>query len=365
MKQITNFLFVQIFRSVFLFAPLVLTLLACGASDRKKEAQANAASTPRPPAAVDVYLVQTSTLTDALELPGTLVADQATEIHPEVAGRIVALNVREGTYVGKGTVLARLYAGDLAAQQQKLAVQLRIARQTENRYAQLQKIGGISKQDYDVTTLQVSNLQADMAIVQTEMAKRVIRAPFSGKLGFKAVSEGAYVTPASVITTIQKTAGLRLDFSVPERYIAKLNTGDFVNFSVEGTKRAYSAVVIATEPGIAQTTRTLTVRARVSGNEQGLVPGAFAKVQLQFGADQDALMVPSQAIIPQARGKKVYVLSGGKARAVDVTTGLRDSARVQVTSGLNKGDTIIITGLMSLKPDAPVRLRKLVNPTNP
>lgn len=349
----------------FLFFAGSALLVSCGDTDRKKDAFAQAASGPRPPARVDVYLVQPTVLADAVELPGTLVADEATEIHPEVAGRITALNVREGAYVAKGAVLARIYDGDLQAQKRKIAVQLQIAQQTENRYNQLQKIGGISKQDYDVTALQVSNLQADMAIINTEIAKRIVRAPFSGKLGFEGVSNGAYVTPASIITTIQKTAGLRLDFNVPERYVSKLSTGRYVNFTVEGSNRSYTAVVIATEPGIMEATRSLMVRARVTGEEAGLLPGAFANVKLSFDPDENALMVPSQAIIPQARGKKLYLLRNGKAQMIDVVTGIRDSARVQVVTGLNKGDSVIITGLMSLKPDAPVRLNKIVNASNP
>lgn len=348
----------------FLFIITVFTLSACTDTDRKKN-EMNKAAAPRPVPQVDVYLAKTTTVTDGIELPGTLVADEATEIHPEIAGRITSLNVQEGAYVAKGAVLARLYDGDLQAQRRKIAVQLQIAQQTENRYNQLQKIGGISKQDYDVTALQVSNLRADMAIIATEINKRVVRAPFSGKLGFKAVSTGAYVTPASVITTIQKTTGLRIDFNVPERYSAQMTNGRYVNFSVEGSNRAYTALVVATEPAIEQATRSLTVRARVTGDEKGLLPGAFAKVKLQFTPDNNALMIPSQAIIPQARGKKVFLLRNGKAQMIEVTTGLRDSAQVQITSGLTQGDSVIVSGLMSLKPDAKVKLNKVINTTNP
>jgi membrane fusion protein (multidrug efflux system) len=343
-----------------LIAFFSLALPSCS-SDRKKQAAAQQKTPPRPPARVDAFVVQTRTLSESIEVPGTIVADESTEIHPEVSGRVTSLNVREGAYVGKGAVLAKLYDGDLQAQKRKLQVQLQMAQQTENRYQQLQKIGGISKQDYDVTALQVSNIRADLDIINTEIAKTVIRAPFSGKLGLKGISTGAYVTPASIVTTIQKTSGLRIDFNVPEKYITQIRTGQFVNFTVEGSERAYSAVVVATESGIAEATRSLTIRAQVKGDEAGLTPGGFAKVKLSFEPDANALMVPTQAIIPQARGKKVYVYKNGEASFVDVTTGVRDSAMVQITGGLNAGDTVIITGLLGLKDKSKVIVKQVTN----
>lgn len=350
------------FNSYLIFAVIFILIIATACnSERKKEVAAQQKAPPRPPANVDGYIVQTKTLSESIEIPGTIVADQSTEIHPEVSGRIISLNVREGAQVGKGAVIAKLYDADLQAQKRKLEVQLKMAQQTEQRYDQLQKIGGISKQDYDVTILQVSNIRADLSIIQTEIAKTVVRAPFSGKLGLKEVSTGAYVTPASVITTIQKTSGLRIDFNVPEKYTGLVKKGQYVNFTVEGNERSYSAVVAATESAIAEATRSLTIRALIKGDETGLVPGGFAKVKLSFAPNEAALMIPTQAIIPQARGKKVYVYKNGQAEFVDVVTGVRDSASVQITEGLAKGDTVIVTGLLGLKPEAKVTIKRIIN----
>ena len=345
---------------LFPFVAIILIATSCN-SDRKKEAAAQEKAPPRPPANVDGYIVQTKILSESIEIPGSIVAHQSTEIHPEISGRIINLNVREGAYVGKGSVIAKLYDADLQAQRRKLEVQLKMAQQTEDRYNQLQKIGGISKQDYDVTALQVSNIRADLSIIQTEIAKTVVRAPFSGKLGLKQVSSGAYVTPASIITTIQKTSGLRIDFNVPEKYTSLIKKGHYVNFTVGGSERSYSAVVAATESAIAEATRSLTIRALVKGDATGLVPGGFAKVKLSFAPNEAALMIPTQAIIPQARGKKVYVYKNGQAEFVDVVTGVRDSSNVQITEGLAKGDTVIVTGLLGLKPEVKVSIKKIIN----
>lgn len=351
--------------SPFYFIVLVFvlgTITSCS-SKRKKEAEARQqqGNAARPPARVDAYVVQTRTISESIEVPGSIVADESTEIHPEISGRITQLYIREGAYVNKGAVLARLYDADLQAQKRKIQVQLQIAQKTEERYEELQKIGGISKQDYDITRLNVSNLRADLDIVNTDISRTLIRAPFRGKLGLKEVSTGAFVTPSSVITTIQKTSDLRLDFNVPEKYISEIKKGQIVNFTVEGQDGGYTAVVVATESGIAEENRSLTVRATVRGVEQGLVPGAFAKVKLSFAPDPNALMIPTHAVIPQARGKKVYVYNNGTADFVEVTTGIRDSSMIQITSGLSQGDTVIVTGLLSLRPESKVIVRQITN----
>lgn len=336
-------------------------LLSCGGKNKKTDASRPGNPAARPPTRVDAFLVQKRTVSESLDIPGTLVASESTEIHPEVAGRIVQLNVNEGAIVGQGAVIARLYDGDLQAQKKKLEVQLQIANQTQNRYEELQKIGGISKQDYDVTVLNTSNIRADLAIINTSIAKTVIRAPFTGKLGLKVVSIGAYITPTSIITTIQKTSSLRIDFNVPEKYAGQLGKGQLIKFMVEGRRETYTANILASESGIAEETRTLLMRAMVNGVESGLVPGSFAKVKIDFRPDTNAMMVPTQSIIPQARGKKVYLYRDGVAKFVDVSTGIRDSVMVQITEGLAVGDTVITTGLLTLKPDSKVAIRKVTN----
>jgi len=278
-----------------------------------------------------------------------------------VSGRIVQLNVAEGKYVGKGTVLAKLYDGDLRAQLNKVQVQLALAEKTEERQAQLLKIQGISQQDYEISLLQVNSLKADIGILQTSISKTVVRAPFSGKLGLKNISPGAYVSPASVIAVINQTDRLKLDFSVPEKYIDQIRMGQLVTFTFEGSKKQLGAKVIATESNITENTRSLTVRASVMGQEPGLLPGSFAKVQLSFDPDPNALLIPTQAILPQARGKKVILYKGGTAVFTDVTTGIRDSAKVQITDGLKAGDTVVVTGLLSVRPEGKIQIGRIVN----
>ncbi len=347
--------------SVSLLLITVLFFIACGSKKNKIDArQTTAAKTP-PPMRVDAYIVHPEPFQEDIEVPGTIVANEVAEIHPEVSGRIVQLNVAEGRYVGKGTLLAKLYDGDLRAQLNKLQVQLSIAQKTEERQAQLLKIQGISQQDYDLSLLQVNSLKADIGIIRTTISKTEVRAPFSGKLGLKAISPGAYVTPASVIAIINQTDKLKLDFTIPEKYTDQVKTGQLVTFGFEGSDKKLGAKVIATESNVTENTRSLVVRAMITGKDDRLIPGAFAKVKLSFDPNPNALLVPTQAVLPQARGKKIILYKGGTAVFADITTGVRDSSRVQVTEGIVAGDTVVVTGLLSVRPEAKIQIGRIVN----
>ena len=335
-----------------------LLFFSCKSSDKKADAPAGGPP-KNMPMKVEGYIVKTMTVSDKAELPGSIIANEETEIHPEVSGRLVALNISEGRTVGKGTLLAKIFDGDLQAQLKKLQVQLAVAEQTVSRMGELRKIDGVSQQEYDLSVLQVNTIRADMEIVRTNISRTEIRAPFAGTLGLKNVSAGAYVSPATTMTTIRQNSQLKLDFTLPEKFTGSFKVGETVNFTVENNPKTYSAKVIAAESGVAENTRSLNVRALVTNNDGKLLPGVFAKVASDFNTDPHGLMVPSQAILPQARGKKVIIYRNGVASFADVVTGLRDSALVQIVSGVKEGDTVITTGLMSLKPDAKVAITKI------
>jgi membrane fusion protein (multidrug efflux system) len=310
-------------------------------------------------AMVNGYIVKTGAVSEPLQLPGTLLPLEETEIHAEVNGRITGLYIKEGAFVNKGALMVKLFDGDLQAQLKKLQVQLQIANKTEERNQELLKINGISQQDYDLSFLQVSNIKADIELIKTNIAKTEIRAPYNGKTGFRNISMGAYITPATVITTIRQLNQLKLQFSVPEKYASKISNGQAISFSTAGSNQKFIAKVYATESIVSETTRGLNVRCMVQQNNNTLVAGAFAKVDMDFARNDRAVLVPSQAILPQARGKKVVVYKNGVAVFVDVQTGVRDSANVEIISGLNPGDTIITTGLLGIRPEAKVNLSKV------
>jgi len=343
---------------------LILSAVMTSCDDKKKDATPQSgAQMQQQVITADALIVATRPLSADIEIPGTILANETTEIHPEVSGRVVRLNVREGTFVGKGTLLAKLYDGDLQAQLRKLDVQLKIAEKTEQRQAQLVKIQGISQQEYDLSLLQVSNLKADIDIIREAIRKTEILAPFSGKLGLKNISEGAYVTPAIIVTTISQVSQLKIQFNVPEKYGSQLRTGQSINFSVDGSDKSYTANIIAAEVKMDEDTRSLAIRGLVKNGDASLIPGVFAKVRIVLGQNENAIMIPTIVVQPLGRKKLVYLYKGGKSMPADITTGIRDSSSVQVLTGLSVGDTVITTGLLFLRPGADVKLKKVSPPT--
>ena len=308
---------------------------------------------------VDAMIAGPSSLSDNIEVPGTILANESTEIQPEVSGRIVELNIKEGAFVQQGTLLAKLYDGDLQAQLKKLEVQLKIADQTEKRQAELLKIQGISQQEYDLSLLQVSNLNADIDIIKENIRKTEIRAPFSGKLGLKNISPGAFVTPSTIVTTISQVSQLKIQFNVPEKYGSELRNGQQINFNIDGSLKTFSASIIATEVKMDENTRSLAIRALVNNPDPILIPGAFAKVAIELGKNEKAIMIPTIVVQPQGRTKLVYIYRNGKSMPSEITTGVRDSSNIQVLTGINAGDTVITTGLLFLRPGGEVKINKI------
>jgi membrane fusion protein (multidrug efflux system) len=335
----------------------LITSISC---NKKKEGNASSASARlKGPIAVDGFIVQPHAISDNIEVPGSLLPFEETQIKSEVTGRIVQLNIQEGTVVNKGALLIKLFDQDLQAQMKKLGVQLKIKEKTAERNRELLSINGISQQEYDLSTLDVDNLKADIEATQIALSKTEIRAPYTGSVGLRNVSVGSYLSPSEIVTTIRQIDKLKLEFAIPEKYAKDVVKGYVVKFKVDGGKDFHSATVMATENSVDQNTRTLKIRAVVNESHAELVPGIFAKVNLQLGKDSKALMVPSQAVIPQARNKQVIVLRKDSAQFVVVETGIRDSAFVQIVNGLSEGDTVITSGLMSVRPNAKVKVTKV------
>ena len=310
------------------------------------------------PTSVNVYVVVPKVIANAIVATGSLVANEQVDIYPEIAGRIVQLNIREGQPVAQGSLLVKVYDGDLQAQLQKYRVVEENARRTEARNKQLLERGGISQQEYDIIVTNLKGALADIDLTKAALRRTEIRAPFSGVIGIRNVSPGAVITPQTLITRLQQLNPMKLDFTVPERYSSSVKQGERVNFTVEGSLAGYSGQIYAIEPDVDVETRSLRIRARVANTGRDLRPGAFAKVNLTF-REEKALTIPSQALLPQTRGKQVVVVRNGKATFVDVETGLRDKSNIQITKGLTPGDTVVTTGLLFVKKDAPVKVVKI------
>ena len=313
-----------------------------------------------PPALkVEGFIVKQSSLSKDIDVTGSLLPYEVTEIHPEISGLVTNIYFNEGSYVSAGKLLLTLRSDDLVAQLNKLHVQQTAAALTVKRYAELLKVNGVSQQEYDQNVLTVNTIQADIAILKTNIAKTRIVAPFSGIMGLRNISKGAYVTPQTPISNLRQINRLKIEFSVPEVYSKSIRVGTPVTFTVQNSDQLFLANVIATENFIEQNNRSLKVRAVIAKADRALTAGQFAKVNIALDTDFSAYMIPSQAIIPKARNKEVIVLEDGKATFRTVTTGIRDSSSVEVKTGLKAGDTIVMTGLMTIKPGAAVAISRI------
>jgi membrane fusion protein, multidrug efflux system len=342
------------------FVAVVLCIVpAISCKQKKQSPEVMTVRSVNLPVQVEAFIARTRRLSESIEVPGTLLPYETTEIRPEISGRIVELNIPEGRVVEQGTLLVKLFDGDLQARLKKLEVQLSIAQKTVERQKALLEINGISQQEYDLSQLEANNLSADIELVKVDIGKTRITAPYTGKIGLKNISLGAYVTPTNILTTISQVNNLKLEFTVPEKYSENMKRDKEVAFSINGMDKKYKATIMATESGIEANTRTLKVRALVKGRHDELVSGGFAKVSLELGDTEEPLVIPTQAIIPQARDKKVVVYKNGQADFQVVTTGIRDSTFVQILDGLNPGDTIITTGLLAIRPDSKITLTKV------
>lgn len=333
-------------RHLFVLGSIAVCLFACKGEKKEDEKSKKPSG---PPPAFDAVVAQSFQVNRSVQAPGTILPNESTDLRPEISGRVTAINFKEGSFVQQGAVLVELFDDDLQAQLKKLEVQLKIAETTEGRQKELLAINGTSQQDYDNTVLNTANIKADMELLRVNISRAVIRAPFSGRLGLRNISLGAYVTPQNIITNISQVNVVKAEFTVPEKYAAEMTAGRGVQMLADGNGKTYYATVMASQNTIAADTRNLTVRAVVKNADASLTPGAFVQVTVAVGENTPAIMIPTQSVIPSTRYKKVIVSREGKAVFQNVNTGFRDSARVEILNGINKGDTVLTSGLLSIK----------------
>jgi len=330
-------------------------LILSAACNSKKQPPAKRQDSP---VIVDVIIAGASTISNSLEVNGTVIANEYAELHPEVSGRLTYLNVPEGKSIPQGTIIARINDADLQAQLNKSQVQLELAKQTEERLHQLLDIKGVNQADYDAALSQVNNISADISYTRSLIDKTVIRAPFSGVAGLRQVSPGAYVTPATIIASMQQLSKVKIDFTLPEAYSASVQKGTYVDVLIdEANSKKHKALIIASEPQVDVNTRNLKVRAMLQDTIAN--PGSFVKVNIVLGKDKSSVLVPTNAIIPDAMNKKMVIVKNGNAVFVDVETGVRKEGAVEVTKGLQAGDTVVVSGVLFAKPNAPVQIRSV------
>lgn len=332
---------------------LCLLLFSCGGKDEKMDFSKAGMQA----SGVDVFEISKSDVSRIIEIPGTIIPSEEVQLFSEITGRIQKINFKEGQMVQKGALLIQVDTDILRAQRNQLKVQLDLAQKDESRKKSLLAAKGISTEEYERSFSGLESIQAEIGLIDVQISKGQIRAPFSGRVGLRRVSEGAYISPTTMITTLVKEDEVKIEFAISERYASLVKPGQNVSFKAARSDKSYQAAVYAFESTISTDSRMLTVRAKMK-NDADLFPGTFVSIEYNLGQEKDALMIPAGSIIPVLKGQKIMVVRNGVVVDVPVELGIRTSDKVQIMGEVNPGDQVLTSGLLAVRAGMPVTIKK-------
>jgi membrane fusion protein (multidrug efflux system) len=308
----------------------------------------------RTPLRVSTITVARAPFAEVLTSTGSLRAEESVELQAEINGKVVAINFTEGAHVKEGALLVKLNDADLRATRQRALQRKQLATLREQRLARLVKEGVTRQEEYDTAWNELQVQNAEIQLAEAQIAKTEIRAPFSGVVGLRYVSSGAFVNAATRVATLQRLDQLKIDFSIPEKYAGRIKLGTPITFTVAGGDHKFNGQIYAFDPRIDAGTRSVLLRALCPNPDGRLLPGGFANVELPLTQLNDAILIPAEAVIPGVTDKNVFVMTEGKAERRVVETGTRTASQVHIISGLNPGDVVITSGLQQMREGLPV-----------
>ncbi len=309
---------------------------------------------------VEGYALKPVLFDNTLVITGSILANESLELKSEASGKITRINFKEGSSVKKGELLVQINDEEIRAQIEKQRYMQKLNKDIEFRQRQLLKKEAISEEEYENALNRLNTTISDIKLLEAQLQKTRVFAPFDGTIGLRYVSQGAYISPATIIATLYNSSPAKIEFAIPSRYSPMISTGRKIRFTVENdTSRVFQGEVYAIEPRIDEATRTLKLRAIADNTKGLLIPGQFVKIELILNSKQNALLIPTQAVIPGQGGQKVFINRGGKAKEVAIETGTRTNMKIEVLSGLTAGDTVITTGILQLRNEMPIKVVKV------
>ena len=295
-------------------------------------------------------------MTDEIPVVGSLVPDEEVQLSFESSGKITDIFFEEGSFVEKGTLLAKINDSQLQAQLKSLEAKIPLAEERVYRQSALLQKDAVSKEALEIVKTELATLNADIEKIKAQIEMTELRAPFDGIIGLRQVSVGAYASTSTVIAKLTSLTPIKIEFSVAERHATDVKKGTNLEFRVDGNLNTFKAQVYATEASLESETRSLLVRAKYANSKGELMPGQYADIRLKQKEIADAISVPAEAIVPEMGKNKVFVYRGGKAEPVDVIIGLRTDAEIQIIEGLHSGDTILTSGTLQLRKGSAVKI---------
>jgi membrane fusion protein, multidrug efflux system len=344
--------------SITLIALTIVGLIGYRITKNSAESEKNdKKGDKKPPLSVTAIVVSSKDFSNAITLSGSIEANENVEIRSEVSGIVEKISFSEGTQVSKGQVLLKVNDIELRAQLSQAITKQKLASENERRAKLLLQKEAISQEEYEIASAEFRSLKAQTQLIQSQIAKTTIRAPFSGKIGLRNISPGTYVTPTTLITKLVSSGQVKISFSIPEKYASEIESNASITFTIPNNPEKFTAKIYAIEPEIETATRTLKIRAIANNSNGKLIPGTFATIDLSLKNIKDAIVIPTEAVVPIQNGKVVYIANNGKAKEVKIETLARTAKDVVVTSGIKSGDTLLTSGVMSLKDEADIKVK--------
>lgn len=315
--------------------------------------------------AVEGYIAEIHKASGAFQTMASLEALNRVELSAATSGRLVNLYAKDGASVQKGALLAKIDDSELRAQLKQAESNQQLATQKHDRAKKLQEQGSATAADLEAAEASLKSAEASVELIKAQIAKTEVRAPFSGKLGFVNVSVGAWVTTGTSIVTLSEVNKLKAKFALPQRYASTLKVGNPITLFDEERGLQKVGKVSALDATISESSRTRQIMVTVDNSKGELLAGGYAKVSVELQSVRtQTIPVPAEALTLDKDGAFVYIVEDGKASMRRVETGLRTPIAVDVISGLNEGDTVITSGLISIRQGSSVRIREIRNNTD-
>ncbi|MHB1277885.1 MAG: efflux RND transporter periplasmic adaptor subunit [Bacteroidia bacterium] len=306
----------------------------------------------------EVWVAHEEKLSEAIHTTGTVLPNEQVELKAEESGRLIHIHFQEGSSVQMGSPLFQIDDREFQAQARNIRVQLELAKKELKRNETLFQAQALSEEAYDASANKVASLQAELDLLNVRIDRCLIRAPFSGRIGLRLVSAGSYLTVGQPLVQLVQEKPLKIEFEVPELYAPYIRKGMPVTGTYSGSTDSLHAVIYAFESQIDPGSRNLKIRALSPMAKENLVPGVFLNINLKLNESSTAILIPTQAVIPELNGQKVFKVVNGQVKSQAVQTGVRRANDIEIREGVQAGDSILITGILQARDGMPVQVNQ-------
>lgn len=310
---------------------------------------------------VNAYVVTQTDYTNILSSVGTLVSNEEIDILSPINGKVLKINFQEGKSVSKGQLLVQLDSRSYESQLHSSEINLANLKKEYSRQKEIFKLNGISQEELEKTESSISQTESTIEQLKVSIDYCEIRAPFSGFVGLRNISPGSYLLQGQKITNLVNKNPIKIEFAIPSEFAGQIEVNSSVQIVSKSSEDTLEAKVFAIEPSIDVNTRNITVKAMANNPKGKYLPGDFVQVFVKLAKMHSVIFVPAESIVPKINEQTVFIVKNGIAKETTITTGLRDDSKIQVTSGLNVGDTVMTTGLVNIIDKAKVKIAQLIN----